>query len=295
MAKPAPYSNTDAAEETAVVIFKSLLDANRVKADIRTRDKYPNVDGTVELVDQERRPFGKIDIQARKIGDGQKSYSCPTSLVGYSEISTLPLILVCVDVSLSRAYWRHITPTMPEYRKDQASFTIHFDEAADCIGPDGVYIQKWSEIIFEFRERIARFPELQREIADKLTLKALLPKDIRFFQQYVDTINRLLDDDFLAVKKILFPDVWKLGVGIFDAGDLWVSFQIYKIPYEEPAPLVCKLEGNAFHSTIHHQYAISNHGTRREGLTDPDASARSFVLDRVNELFKNDCYRYTDN
>jgi hypothetical protein len=284
MTKPSPYPNTDAAEEAAVVTFRSLIDPKRVKADIRTRDKYPNVDGTIELVDQENRPFGKFDIQVRKIGDGQKSYSCPTSLVGYSEVSTLPVILACIDVSLGRAYWRHITPTMPEYKKDQNSFTIRFDETSDCVASDGVYLQKWTEIIFEFRKRITDFPKLQKEVADKLTVENLPSKDIRLFQQYVDTINRLLDDDFLAIKKILFPDVWKLGVGIFDAGDQWVSFQIYKIPYEEPAPLVCKLDGNPFHSPVHAPYAISTHGTRRESLADPETSAKSFVLDKVKQV-----------
>ena len=104
MTKPTPYSNTDAAEENAVVIFRSLLDPKRVKADIRTRDKYPNVDGTIELVDQENRPFGKFDIQVKKIGDGKNSYSCPATLVGYSEVSTLPVLLICTDVSLSKVY-----------------------------------------------------------------------------------------------------------------------------------------------------------------------------------------------
>lgn len=266
MTKPAPYSNTDSAEETAVVILRNLLDPNRVKADIRTRDKYPNIDGTIELVDQENRPFGKFDIQVRKIGDGQKAYSCPTSLVGYSEVSTLPVILACVDVSLRKVYWRHITPTMPEYKKDQESFTIRFNETSDSITSDGIYIHKWSEIIFDFRKRITDFPKLQKEIANRLTVKNIDPNDKRLFQYYIDTINSLLDDDFLTIKKILFPDVWKLGVGIFDSSEQWVSFQLYKIPYEEPAPLVCKLDGSPFHSSNRTPYAISYQRTRRDSV-----------------------------
>lgn len=284
MTKPAPYSNTDSAEETAVVILRTVLDPNRVKADIRTRDKYPNIDGTIELVDQGNHPFGKFDIQVRKIGDGQKAYSCPTSLVGYSEVSTLPVILACVDVSLRRVYWRHITPAMPEYKKDQDSFTIRFNETSDCITSDGIYLQKWTEIIFDFRKRITEFPKLQKEIADKLTVKNLDPRDIRLFQYYIDSINRLLDDDFLSVKKILFPDVWKLGVGIFDSSEQWVSFQLYKIPYEEPAPLICKLEGSPFHSSTHVPYSISNIRTRRETLADPKTSAKSFILGKVKQV-----------
>ena len=97
MAQPAPFPRTDAAEEAAVITFRSLINPERVKAEIRTRDKYPNIDGTIELVDAELRPFGKFDVQIKKIGEGYTSYSCPASLVGYSEVSTLPLVLVCVD------------------------------------------------------------------------------------------------------------------------------------------------------------------------------------------------------
>jgi hypothetical protein len=280
MTKPAPYSNTDAAEEAAVNVLRSLFDPRRVKADIRTRDKYPNTDGTIELVDLENRPIGKLDVQVRKVGDGQISYSCPSSLVGYSGVSTLPFILACVDVSLRRVYWRHITPTMPEYKSGQDSFTIRFDEASDCITSDGIYIQKWTEIVSEFQKRITDYPRLQKDAADRVTKNKLDPKDIRLFQHYIDTINNLLDDDFLAIKKVLFPDVWKLGVGIFDANEKWVSFQIYKIPYEESTPLVCKLDGIPFHPSSRSPYTVSTQGTGRENL-DPETSAKSFVLGKV--------------
>ena len=52
MIEPAPYSTTDAAEQNAVITFESLVDSRFVKAEIRTRDKYPNVDGIVEIVDE---------------------------------------------------------------------------------------------------------------------------------------------------------------------------------------------------------------------------------------------------
>lgn len=284
MAQPAPYSSTDTAEGDAVLIFESLLDSKRVKTDIRTRDKYPNIDGYIELVDKDNRPFGKFAIQIRKIGDGKKSYSCPSSLVGYSGVSTLPIILACVDNSSKRAYWRHITYSMPEYKSDQDSFTIRFDDAADSIDIDGTYIQKWTEIIFEYQERIARYPELQLEIANKLTLETLPPGDIRYFQQYVDSINRLFDNEFITIKKIIYPDVWKFGVGIFYASEQSVSFQIYKIPFEKPAPLVCKLERAAFYPISNNPYAIRNVGIGRGNLSDPEISARSFVLDKVKRV-----------
>jgi hypothetical protein len=106
MAKPTAYSRTDAPEQEAVTTFLSLIDAKCVKADIRVRDKVPNVDGTLELVDPSGVPIGKLDVQVRKIPDGTTKYSCPAELVGYSEVSTLPVLLVCVDTLHKKAYWK---------------------------------------------------------------------------------------------------------------------------------------------------------------------------------------------
>ena len=48
--KPKPYPPTDSSEQDAKTVLESLVYSRFVKLDIRTRDKYPNVDGTVELV-----------------------------------------------------------------------------------------------------------------------------------------------------------------------------------------------------------------------------------------------------
>ena len=281
MKKPSPYPDTDYLEEAAVNIFKSLINLKRVKADIRTRDKYPNIDGTIELVDQDCCPFGKLDVQVKKMDDGSKKYSCPVKLISYSVVSTLPVILVCVDISLHKAYWRQITPTMPEYKNQKSEFTVYFNEASDSISSDEIYIQKWGEIIHEYQKRITDFPKLQKEIANRLTVNGLSPANKRLFQIYIDTINKLLDDDFLVVKKELFPDVWKLGVGVFSADEKWLSYQIYKIHYEEPAPLICKLEGNPFIKGVRTSYTVSTRGTSRKNFDDPEIAANKFVLEWV--------------
>ena len=83
MSRPAPYSNTDSAENRAVTIFLYRIDSRYVKADIKTRDKYPNIDGTVEIVDDANTPLGKIDVQVRAISTGVRKYSCSSSLVAY--------------------------------------------------------------------------------------------------------------------------------------------------------------------------------------------------------------------
>lgn len=282
--KPAPYSNTDAAEQDALITFNSLINTRYVKADIRTRDKVPNVDGTIELVDERQVPYGKLDVQLRKLPAGKTSYSCPSSLVAYSTVSTLPIILICADPDFKKVFWRKISATMPEYISGQDSFTIHFDEVSDSLDAGEVYLQKWAEIVHDYKERVSKYPVLKREIANRLTLKGIAPQDRELFQRYIGAINNLLNNDFVVVKELRFPDVWQLGVGLFDVTPQHVSYQLYKIPYGEADPPICKLEGGSLLSASPNPYAISDLSMSRDRFSDPQAVGQRYVLGLFEEL-----------
>lgn len=164
-AKPAPYSNTDTAEREAITCFKNLLDLNRIKPDIKSGDKIPNVDGYLELVDSKNRPTGKVEVQVKKIPKGVKKYSCPTSLFAYSRATTLPVILVCVDTKNKVAYWKEINTYMAGYKEYQKTFTIHFDDS-DSVDGKKKYIQRWKDMCSEFQRRIAEYPELVKKLGE---------------------------------------------------------------------------------------------------------------------------------
>ncbi len=284
MTRAKPYPKTDAAEQDAVNILLGLIDARFVKADIRTRDKYPNVDGTLELVGEDQVPLGKFEVQIRKVAACQNRYSCPETLVAYSRVSTLPVVLICVDTSTRRAHWKQISPLMPERKEGQRSFTIHFDEAADSIDKRVTYFQKWLQIVRDYQERIAKYPCLKREVINRLTLTDIPRQDRVVFQRFIDTVNKLLDTDFIAVKEILFADVWKLGLGVFPSSEESVSYQLYKIPYGEPVPLICMLEGSYLTFDQSTPYAVSNHWRTRDDFSDPELAGRRYILDQLRQV-----------
>lgn len=51
--RPTSYSSTDEDEVLAIQIFEQSLDCSLVKSDIKKRDKTPNVDGYLEIVDKD--------------------------------------------------------------------------------------------------------------------------------------------------------------------------------------------------------------------------------------------------
>ena len=68
----------------AVICFLALLEVDRVKPDARFLDKTPNLDGSVELVDEQQRTVGELKVQIKKIPDGSLQFDCPIELVAYS-------------------------------------------------------------------------------------------------------------------------------------------------------------------------------------------------------------------
>lgn len=288
MAKPAPYSKTDTAENAAVAVFNSLIDADRVKAEIRTRDRYPNVDGVVEIVDEEGYPIGKFDAQIKKMKTGDLKYRCPVTLVEYSKVSGLPLILICVDVEQKIAFWQHIFPAMPGIKDQTKVFTVHFDAVSDIINDNRIYLDLWIKLIKNHNKILSEYPFLLTQFKQKVVVETLTSSDISVIQLFLDQINSLLDHDFLTVKRILLPDTCKIGLGVLDSNDRQISYQVYKLNDGQAGPLICSLQQDDSGQIEHHHLdELSEHWNIKTYFEDPQTNGKSFVSSFVKEVFES--------
>ena len=66
-----------------------------------------------------------------------------------------------------------------------------------------------------------------------------------------------------------------------------VSYNMYKIHFGEPTPLICVLDKDPFDSIVQDSNSISGHWSLRKYMTDPIESGSSFVLDYVKNAFKD--------
>ena len=284
--KPAPYSKTDIAENEAIDVFKSLIDKRFVKEEIKSRDKIPNTDGWIELVDDEQRPIGKLEVQIRKINDGAKKYSCSEELVGYSSVITSPFLLICVDTQSRKAYWKQITVSMPEYKNDQKSFTVYFSENADSIDQTGIYYQKWLEIVQDYQKRIKDFPVFNSEFATNLDLDEVKEGDRIWLQRFIGAINGLFSNEFATIKKMLYPGIAEFGVGIFYSNEEGLYFQVYKIPYGQIAPHICQMRGGSLLSKKANPDGIAEFAPKRNSAETPEEIGKEFVLGKIADAFQ---------
>lgn len=283
--KPAPYSKTDIAEIDAIDVFRSLIDKRFVKEDIRSRDKIPNSDGWIELVDGEQHPIGKLEVQIRKIKAGAKKYSCSGELVGYSSVITLPFLLICVDTKSKKAYWKHITPSMPEYKNEQKSFTVYFSETADVVDQSGIYYQKWLEIAQSYQEKL-NLPVFNSEFATNLDPDEINEVDLIWIQRFINSINSLFSHEFSTIKNTLYPGIAEFGVGIFSSDEERLYFQVYKIPNGQIVPHICQMKSGSLWSNKANPEGIAEFASKRDGSETPEEIAKNFVLGDVAHAFQ---------
>jgi hypothetical protein len=283
MQPPAPYSNTDTVEIESINTLNVLLDPSRVKADLRQRDKFPNSDGYLELVDEQGRPCGKVEVQIKRIASTGLSSSCPGGLVGYATVTTLPVIFVGVDPINARAYWTHVHPLMPEFKAGQKSFTIHFAEALDYIDrtPECPCYHRWLELARDYQTRV-RVPTANA--IPKPTMACLSADHVEALQRFIDVVNQLIDHDFSIVKALLFPGIWKFGVGCRLVGHDLVLYQLLRAPKGRLTPLVIELPETVKPLELGKNVESAVTLPRDDFFSDPERHARKFVFTRLRQL-----------
>ncbi|MCK4304894.1 MAG: DUF4365 domain-containing protein [Candidatus Eisenbacteria sp.] len=286
---PATYPQTDADEADAIVLFRSQLDSTRVKADIKERDKHPNVDGYIELVGPERAPIGKLEVQVRKIPKDATKYSCPTSLYAYSKRTALPVLLVCVDTARGLVYWKHVRYENIQGRESQDTVTVHFSSPQDLVSKEGEYYIHWERIAHDYCQRIQKYEELQRIATVATPIAGERSDTIARIQSYIDELNILLDRDFTYLKRYLFPGIWKIGFGLQRWDESHIKYVLYSVEEGRNDPLIKQIPEN-FPILRGEDTSFYAHYGGTDFAAAPKQAARKFVLGKLEQLAEKNLF-----
>lgn len=210
-------------------------------------------------------------------------YRCKTSLCEFSRTIASPFILICVDIANHAAYWRQITPNMPEYQKRQGTFTIHFAAPEDQICNTSSYPLKWRQMVDDYQGRITAYPELKNR-HDAIVMPTIPEHDKQVLTAYVERINTLLSHDFPVIKNQMFPGVDKLGLGIYSATGKSCHFELFKIAYGEKKPLVYFGKGEGFSQILFDLNIHSIQWIPNSPGFEPLQQANKFVFDLVKDF-----------
>jgi len=296
---PAKYPDTSAAELEAIFTLEDLLDKIHVKPFINSIDKIPNYDGYLELTDDKQIPIGKIEAQVKKLSDNatDPKYQCKKDFIEYCEMSTTPVLLILVDTRNRIAYWIHISRELSrtlETREDTESLCIRIPVDNKISKVDTGYFGKWVSIIEEYRKRIQDFPQIYEKLKeiDGLLAKSnsiLGAEKIEFgtIHRFLDELNTLLDTDFYIIKKILYPDYWKIGIAYGEFSKTRLTYALYPIPIKRNDLQIKQLPDDIGKALEKEHISFSGHFQNNPILDQPERYARREILRDTTQIIEN--------
>ena len=169
--KPKPtYSENDAREQQSVNFINGLLKGTRAYPDIKYGEKGANIDGEIQLLDEEDRINGKLTVQVKTVSpcnEGKNEFPCPTSLFGYADRTIDVVLLMAVDHAQKVVLWKYISrPVINEnlHKANQETITLHFDNT-EKLTPENITetIDRWNSLFLQQRNLIIEAAEVKGE------------------------------------------------------------------------------------------------------------------------------------
>lgn len=293
-------SQTDIRETKSIMFIENLFLDTSVKTHLAVNDKTPDVDGNIEILDDECRIIAKMTVQVKTVkpSDQQKyRFACPTKLFGYaSKMLNESVLLLAVDHKSQIVLWKHISQELIVENKDKQNnktITLHFDEN-ERLSCENVAetINIWKGIYKSMTDCILNFSKVRDE-NETLRIQLLnynksvidLPEEhIKQVQIFIDSYNNLLDYQFLYIKKVMFPNCWKRGIGLYRFEKDRLEYALYSIKNGESSPLVKQLP-EFFFNNKSFDFASMN-CCKNEMLDNPNKFALRMMKAHINDFIK---------
>lgn len=295
-------SDKDIREEASVDFIRNLLKGYGVKPSLKKGDKEANIDGYIELLDEENRINGKITAQVKTVPpslEGQNLFDCPTSLFGYAEQTTEVVLIMAVDHKNKIVLWKYISRELIEAnskKENQDTIRLHFDtdgQMTDANVEETIKVwrnltRKQLKLYNEASALIKENEDLRKALLQAKGIDITLSKEeFKKVQQFIDTYNELMNRELQFVKKTLYPDIWKFGIAIYRFKPTKLGYLIYSIHNGENAPLIKQMPSDF---ALLHQMpfeVMSNYELENPFKTDYRKLLRSRIKDILERFVKH--------
>lgn len=202
-------------ESNGVSLLKLRLQENGfIKCYFGEGDKTPNTDGFF-VVNNDNYPVKEFHVQIKTTdilqeSKGLKVYACDTKFINYANLGVTenPCLIFVVELQTQTIYFKYLSEKFLHdnnfTRNDQQSVSIHFNN---------------NEILND----IESFYRLVCDIIKSREIKCFHPADVDVLEYQIafDILNNFFDKDFIRIKKLIYPNIWKFGI----------AYQ--KIPFED--------------------------------------------------------------
>ncbi len=305
---PSPYSNTDTAETRAVTTFSQLVDPSKVKLDVNLRDKYPNTDGYMELVNDSGVPIGKLEVQIKKLpasfNPDEPKIRIKKSLLAYSNTGTAnPVLHVGVDIFNNTAYWVYVHDNLTnsggeqliDFSYESTLIPLNLDnEDNGIIKIDEVdYYKSW-KLISQKHIRSTNDHDKLKEKFNELEMHSEptlgeYSDEFVYIHVFLDELNEKLGYFDIIKDRFFFTDTWKLGLAYKILPDDGLGYTLYPIPYNKNDVQIKKISlgDDILDGLREFRSTITGHFGNNPIKNNPKDYAREVIESNFNKIVKD--------
>lgn len=154
-------------EKSDLCIRGLFVNTQAIAHEIKCHDKASNIDGYIQLVDDEKRPVGKLVVQAKTYKSkykGKNKADIPAYFVAYAmRMRNEVCLFFSVNANENKIYWKYISDDyIRQFQKegDTNCHVYHFS-TDEIVSQENVEetIDRWKQL---FDEKIASFSQLKK-------------------------------------------------------------------------------------------------------------------------------------
>jgi uncharacterized protein DUF4365 len=255
MKQPAKHSK-DARNDIVAIsrITDWITSSGYAVSKFESNGTWPNYDGTIDLIDSESYPKGLLYAQVKKLPTQHNlryTFKDDEKFLTYcrEHASWMPILLIGVDLEKNCAYWLHMSEGF--LTQLGSSKTIHFNEDQSISADNSESIRAWYGIVARYASVAREREELERKVRILMqhiesSLIGVASPEFTKLHVFLDEYNKLLDTDFSIVKKVYYPNAWKLGIAYAEYRPDALSYFIYPIPATANDVAIKKLNPSTF-------------------------------------------------
>jgi len=296
-AKPASHPDSNFTDEESVAFVRYLLARHRrvIGKNISSIDRWPNIDGHVEIQDEHSNLMGRLSAQLKTLAsDHNLKYDCKVEFLAYCE-NVEPSLLLGVDRQTGKVYWLYFDAHSVreiDYKDNNSTKTVYFNDAQYFDENTKGYIEEWTKIVENNKQRFRNYDELRvkNEQLEKLLKNAnkavgTSSKSFVAIHLFLDELNRKFDTDFPTVKAFIYPQTWKLGMAYARYEPNRLDYTLFPIPLDKNDVLIKEVDSDLFDKLMREGRGFISHlgNPIQDGPVD---YAREIVKSKVLQLVK---------
>lgn len=301
--KPASHPQSNFIDKQSVSLIESILTTHaRVMPDLSTIDKWPNIDGHMDIQDENGDIVGPLTVQVKTLpGNHGMKLSCPVSFLSYCE-QIESCLLLGADNNSKKIYWLYLDKTSLkdiDYRSNKLTKTIYFDKSQCLSEGEKAYIDAWTLIVENNKRKIQGYDDLRgeydtlRENANEL-VGIVDDKHIRV-HQFLDELNRCYDHNFPTTKRFFYSDTWKLGIAYEEYKTDSLTYTLFPVSWDENDVQIKKVDAKFAEESQDRGLGFTGHFAENPIDTRPVEYAKKVAGSKAQKLVQARLLDHTGN